>query len=149
MARSIARGMLTPARSKTSRPSAKGDGSSIVSASLRLSVDTHRLGVGWQSAFLNAIPIAKNASSRERSHRPQRSTTSCLTREIGTLCGMKRTGSLSVTVATRGRRPERTAVLGIGDNDGSESLAHDGLGSCGVFCRSSLWSFSRKVLGKR
>ena len=137
MARSIARGMLTPARSETSRPSAKGDGSSIVSASLRLSVDTHRHGVGWQSAFLNAIHIAKNASSRERSRRPQRSTTSCLTREIGTLCGMKRTGSLSVTVATRG------------DNDGSESLAHDGLGSCGVFCRSSLWSFSRKVLGKR
>ena len=138
MARSIARGMLTPARSETSRPSAKGDGSSIASASLRLSVDTHRHGVGWQSAFLNAIHIAKNASSRERSRRPQRSTTSCLTREIGTLCGMKRTGSLSVTVATRGRRPERTAVLEIGDNDGIRLfLFSPRLGACGLFCRSS------------
>lgn len=51
--------------------------------------------------------------------------------------------------ATAERRRVRMAVLEIGDNDGSESLAHDGLGSCGVFCRSSLWSFSRKVLGKR
>lgn len=39
--------------------------------------------------------------------------------------------------------------LGIGDNDGSEYLAHDRLNLCGVLCWDSLWPFSGKVLGKR